>query len=120
MGNSIYITSSSSNFNIENITENITIGDENLDSVRVLFEYLFTTEHSLKSQNKYLILFIQHYILDNKSATIKRFFLDNAIEDLDASLLKSALLITENIPELSESRLTVSSIFEKKLVNKKS
>ncbi|EKT3958621.1 hypothetical protein AAIP55_002393 [Flavobacterium psychrophilum] len=115
MGNSIYITSSTDNFSIENITENISIGDENLDSVRVLFEYLFTTEQSLKLQNKYLILFIHHYIQENKKEIINNFFLDNAIEDLDISLLKSALLITENLPELSESRLIVNSIFEKKI-----
>jgi hypothetical protein len=115
MRNTTYTTSSIDNFNIKNISENVIIGDENLDSVRLLFEYLFTTDDSLKLQNKYLILFIQYYIgMDNKEI-INRFFLDNAIDDLDVSLLKSALLMTENIPVLEEARLAVASVFERKI-----
>jgi hypothetical protein len=118
MGNSMYITSSIDDFNIENVSENITIGNKNLDKVRVLFEYLFTTSDTLKSQNKYLILFIQHYIQENKIETINRFLLDNAISDLDVSLLKSTLLITDNVKELAESRLNAKAAFEKKIIHK--
>jgi hypothetical protein len=62
MANNFYTTSSFEHLNINNLSDGMIVCDENLDSVSVLFEYLFTTEQNLKSQNKYLILFLQHYI----------------------------------------------------------
>jgi hypothetical protein len=112
MANNFYTTSSFEHLNINNLSDGMIVCDENLDSVSVLFEYLFTTEQNLKSQNKYLILFLQHYINEDIEI-VKKFFLDDAIEDLHISLLKSALLISENIAELEESRARLSSIFEK-------
>ncbi len=114
MGTNLYVTSSIENLNIEYIDINVD-ADQSLDIVRVLFEYLFTTSQSLKSQNKYFLLYLQHHISEKNFEIINRVFTDGAMSDLNISLLKSAIIITENIVEVDESRQKISTIFEQKL-----
>ena len=112
---SLYRTSGTDNYNISNISNNKTFEDENLDKVRVLFEYLFAKEDNIVKQNKFLILFLQNYIKENQLEIVKRFLVETvAIKDLDISLIKSALLITDNIEYFSISRLEVCQIFNEK------
>lgn len=113
MTKDLYATSSFDNLNLENLTDCIE-SDGNLDAVNVLFEYIFTTEQNLKSQNKYLILFLQNY-LNQDIEVVKSFLLDDALEDLHVSLLKSVLIVTENVEELVEIRSKLLKIFSNKL-----
>ena len=113
MTHSSYKTTGIDNYNISNITDNIT-GEQKNDKIRILFEYLFTTNDDLIKQNKFLILTLLNYINQNSLEIVKSFLNDSSINDIHISLIKSSLLITDNIEVLLNSRIKVHEIFEKK------
>lgn len=96
-------------------TPTLATGMRNLDHVRLFFESFFTATTSLKDQNKFLFLFLHEYVTQNNTDTINKILSDNAFKDLHPSLLKSALIITENVPGVEQSREKVMSIFNEKM-----
>lgn len=82
-----------------------TTTSSNSDRIRVLFEYLFSTEDSLKSRNKFLFLFLAQHIETGKTDVINQFINDDAIIDLHISLLKSTLLMVENLEGVSNNKI---------------
>lgn len=112
MTNYSYITSEMSLPNLEN---NIISSNQELDKVWLLFEYFFTTDCSLKDQNKHLILFIQHHIQENDFTTLNRLFQDDGINDLHVSLLKSASIFTSNIENLRNEKEKLDLLVKEKL-----
>lgn len=108
-----YFSSSNNNLNLDNLSFDDNVIEDNLDQVRVVYEYLFVSTQSLKQKNKYLLKFI-HDLIPVNSATIDRFLKDEAIIDLDISLLKSILIMTNNVECLVESRKKVEFIYNEK------
>jgi hypothetical protein len=88
---------------------------QNMDMVRVLYEYLFTTDQSMKEKNKFLLLFLQGYIQENNVELIKRILSENALKDLHPSLIKSALIMTEHLQGIEASRERAAQIFKEKM-----
>jgi hypothetical protein len=86
-----------------------------LDAGYVLFDYLFTVEQTMKEKNKVLLLFLQDHVARNNVNLINRILLDNAFKDLHASLLKSALIMTEHLAGVEKGRQKISSILNDKL-----
>jgi hypothetical protein len=80
---------------------------------QVLFDYLFTTSDSLKERNKKVFMFIDSNLRADKLTIVQDFINDPAIKDLHVSLLKSALLMTENIEGISAESLSV--VYKKKI-----
>ncbi len=115
MSNNPFIASTTSSLQIRDLSSVTTTGTQNLDMVRVLFEYLFTTKHTLKDQNKSLMLYLQEYVNKNNTETINRILSDNAVIDLDPSLLKSMLILTEHVAGSEQSRTKVFEIFNNKM-----
>lgn len=76
-----------------------------LDKASVLFEYLFKNTDSLTEKNKVLFIFLEDNIRRNDLNTINRFINDDAINDLHKSLLKSCLLMVENLQGVSTERI---------------
>lgn len=108
-----YFSSSNNNLNLDNLSYDDTDIDDNLDQVRVVYEYLFVSTQSLKQKNKYLLKFI-HDLVQVNSESVNRFLKDDAINDLDISLLKSILIMTNNVELLTESRKKVEMIYNEK------
>lgn len=73
------------------------------DNIFELFGYLFSHTDSLIEKNKFLILYLQDLIVNNNLDWVKAIISDSAFEDLHPSLLKSALIITDNIGQIKEA-----------------
>lgn len=86
-----------------------------LDAVRVLFEYLFSSNQTMKEKNKYVILFLQHHINKNNTKILIKLLSDQALRDCHPSILKSILIMTENVQGLEEYRLKTVQIFQEKM-----
>jgi hypothetical protein len=115
MRNSTYTSTTLSAISIDYINDNIFTGQPNFDPVSVVFEYLFNTDNSLKDQNKFVFLFLQRQISNNKIDIVHNLFSEkSALSDLHPSLLKSMLIMSENIPALAQSRENVESIYSNK------
>lgn len=114
MRNNSFAISTRADLNVSDFHTFESTGNHNLDVIRVLFEYLFTTEHSLKEQNKYLYLFLQSYIEQNNIELINRLLSDNALNDLHPSLIKSILIMTERIEGVNNTE-TVNQILDAKI-----
>src|SRR5688572_18399526 len=104
MASNIFATATTSNLYVGELNKVTTTGKQNLDKVRAVVEYLFTTPNSMKEQNKYLLLFLQTLIQENNKADLKRFLSDEALAELHPSLLKSILIMIENVSDLEQSR----------------
>lgn len=113
MKNSFAI-STITNLNVNDLSTFESTGIDNFDALTVLFEYLFTTEASLKDQNKYLFLFLQHYIEQHDVELINKLLSENALNDLHPSLLKSILIMTERIAD-EAALLKVTQILTAKI-----
>ena len=115
MGNNSFAISTMTDLNVNDLHTFESTGNQNLDVIRILFEYLFTTEDSLKEQNKYLFLFLQSYIQQNNTEILNRLLSDNALSDLHPSLLKSILIMTEHLEDVNNNRESVSQILNAKI-----
>ena len=113
MGNNIFFVSSTTNLTSESLVQ--TTGKKGFDSVRIIYEYLFSSEDSLKDKNKYLFLFLQHHIKENNIDIVGRFLNDSAIKELHPSLLKSALIMTDNVLEVNQFHQIVEEILNQKI-----
>ncbi len=114
MGNNFFISASATN--LASITPQFkSSGKKNLNNVRVIYEYLFSSEDTLKEKNKYLILFLQHHIQNNDLDILNKFLSDCAIKDLHASLLKSSLIMIENVEGLNELYILTEELLNNKL-----
>lgn len=82
-----------------------TTTSSNFDPVRVLFEYLFSSEDSLKLRNKFLFQFLAQHIETKEIDVINQFINDDAIIDLHVSLLKSTLLMIENLEGVPNGKI---------------
>ena len=105
-------TTANLQFNQDN---NAIIGQEQLDPVRIIFEYFFTTEHTMKKQNMFLLTFLEYYIANNRSDIVKQFLSETALNDLHASLLNSTIFMIENIPQLQDEKHRIAGILNEKL-----
>lgn len=85
------------------------------DTLTILFEQIFSTNKMMKEKNKLLIITLHQLIQDKKIEEIRRFLCSDALFDLHPSLLKSSLIITENISELAEPRFKVKDLLNSKL-----
>jgi hypothetical protein len=113
MGNNGFGVSTDTTMQTYPTTTNSFIGK--LDAVRVLFEYIFTSPHSMKQKNKYVFLFLDHHIKINNVKLLNRYLSDNALRDCHPSILKSTLIMTENVPGIEESRAKVVHLFNEKM-----
>lgn len=88
-----------------------------LDSVRVLYEYLFNAKASMKDKNKLVFLTMQNYVQEREFKIISDFFLDAALRDLHPSYIKSALIMTEAVDhEVARARKRAIRIFKEKIL----
>jgi hypothetical protein len=76
----------------------------NIDNV---FTYLFVSEDNLTEKNLFLFEFIEGRLLDGEIEKVNDFINHTAIIDLHRSLLKTAIILVENI---DDSRLSISKI----------
>nr|WP_315209068.1 hypothetical protein [uncultured Flavobacterium sp.] len=114
MANNFFISASSTN--LASITPQFkSSGKKNFDNIRIIYEYLFSSEDSLKEKNKYLILFLQHHIQNDAINIVNKFLSDCAIRDLHASLLKSSLIMIQNVDELNELYISTEELLNSKL-----
>ena len=77
------------------------------------FDYIFATAESMKDRNKRLMLLINKYLLNK--GFLQKLMLEPALVDFHSSLLKSILVMTQNIDGLEEERRRVQQILNGKM-----
>jgi hypothetical protein len=76
-----------------------------------LFDYIFSSDN-LREKNKKVFLFLDKYY--NNKEVIRRFLTDSALNDVDASILKSALVMVNNISGLDKEVKGLEAIYNAK------
>jgi hypothetical protein len=79
----------------------------------LLLNYLFNADYKLKERNKKLFLFLDSNLKEGKLDIVRDFVNDKAIANLDVSLLKSALIMTESREDIDTQYL--NSIYQEKI-----
>jgi hypothetical protein len=81
------------------------------DVIQTLFEYLNSTSNSLKDKNIYIMLFLNEYIKRHDIELLNKFLYDSRIKELKPSLLKSILIMIENVSELNNTQGEITKIY---------
>ena len=76
------------------------------DTLTVIFSYIFSSDDTMRVKNRTLLKFIQSLIKNNEIQTLNRFLSDNALFDFHASLLKSTLIICNNLKGVNKESLS--------------
>ena len=81
-----------------------------------LFDRIFSSDEKMRSKNKFLLIFLQSLIQTKEISLLNRFLNDDALNDFHPSLLKSSLIITQNIKGLdSSARENIQQILDTKI-----
>lgn len=104
MGYDTFVMSNIS-ISIEDLKKIEGTAQTNIDVVRILYDHIFSSEDSMKDKNKFLMLYLQHYITADDTNLINRVLSDTAITDLHPSLLKSMLIMTENVNGVNREKV---------------
>jgi hypothetical protein len=101
---------------VECRTSTIALSSAKILSFQLLFTCLFSATATMKDKNKFILLTFQHYIKLGRLDVIDEFFRESALADLHPSLIKSALVMTQDLDQhMHESRIRATQIFEAKI-----
>jgi hypothetical protein len=86
-----------------------------VDPVWYVYSFLFNNQISLKDRNKWLLLFLQHHIVENNICLLKDLMSElTPIRDMHISFVKAILMMTEHVEEVQEERDRISDIYNQR------
>jgi hypothetical protein len=82
----------------------------------VLYRYLFNDEVSLKDRNKFLLLFLQKHIVQDKIDVIEQTLSEACtLFEIHISFLKAMLMMTEHVEAVSTVHNKLQQIYSERM-----